>query len=56
MSSRASCSLFLGWAGPGGCRQALEHRPSLPYLLLPQARIWFFTVRTMEESMPQMTL
>lgn len=56
MSSRASRSLFLGWTGSGGCGQALEHRPSPPYLLLPQARIWFFTVRTMEESMPQMTL
>lgn len=30
--------------------------PHPSYLLLPQARIWFFTVRTMEESMPQMTL
>lgn len=56
MSSRASYSFFLGWTGSGGCRQALEHRPSSSYLLLPQARIWFFTVRTMEESMPQMTL
>jgi len=32
MSSRASCSLFLDWTGPGGHRQALEHSPSHPPL------------------------
>lgn len=60
MSSRTPCPQPLvgldRQTGLGGCRLALEHRPSPPYLLLPQARIWLFTVRTMEESIPQMTL